>query len=206
MIPARLFRTVPATVDEQVEALWTAACEIHPEWGHVTHRDPLNPSEWPLTSSAWRRCMTGAQLAGLIRLESLWHHGGVYIDSDVELYRPLDPFLGLRGFSVWEDAKTAPDFVLGAEPEHPAVRECIDLALTRIRSDSTDWRTGNGAWSTGPGVTTAVLPGRADWLMLPPGSFAPYHYSEPHRRDQDHRSEQPWAYGAHHWHHSWEGH
>jgi hypothetical protein len=66
---------------------------------------------------------------------------------------------------------------------------------------------GEGAWLSGPGVTTAALPGRGDVLLLPPGSFYPYHYSEKEaRRGEDHASEQPWAFGAHHWHHSWKGH
>lgn len=205
MIPRRLVRTVPATTDSGVERFWEQACKLHPDWEHVTHRDPLTIDEWPLTARAWHRCRSGAQLAGLVRLETLWHHGGIYIDSDLELYRSLEPFTGLRGFSIWEDPNTAPDFVLGAEPEHPAIRECIEAALWRISSDSTDWRTGNGAWSTGPGVTTTVLPDRDDWLMLPPGSFAPYHYSQRNKRHHDHRADQPWSYGAHHWRHSWEG-
>jgi len=205
VIPTRLVRTVPRTTSAEVEAFWSTACDLHPEWTHDTLRDPLDADAFPLTFRAWHRCRSGAQLAGLVRLETLWHHGGIYIDSDVELYRSLDPFTGLRGFSCWEDQKTAPDFVLGAEPEHPAIRECIDMALWRITSDSSDWRDGNGAWSTGPGVTTSVLPGRDDWLMLPPGTFAPYHYTEPHLRHHDHRTEQPWSYGAHHWWHSWEG-
>jgi len=175
VIPARLIRTIPAEPSEDAERYWRIACDLHPEWGHWTYRDPISPAWFPLTSPSWHLCRSGAQKAGLIRLEALLTMGGVYIDSDVELFRPLDPLRGCAGFGLWEDANTVPDFVLGAPKDHPAIRECLRLALERItQPDNADWRTGNGAWSTGPGVTTTVLPGRSDFLLLPPATFAPY--------------------------------
>jgi hypothetical protein len=197
-IPRILHRTVPTETTAEVEGFWRAACLMHPEWEHRTWRDPLDPADFPETSPVWDRCTSGAQLAGLVRLEALWHHGGVYIDSDVEMYRPLDPLCGVAGFAGWEDARVVPDAVLGFTPQHPAVAEMIDLAYAAVRD-------GHGAWKSGPGVTTTVLPGRRDVLLLPPGSMYPYHYTERHRRGEDHRSKQPWALMAHHWHHSWKG-
>lgn len=203
MIPRILHRVVPADTSDEVEGFWSGAFLLHPGWDLRTHRDPLNASAWPLTSPLWPLCTSGAQLAGLVRLEALWRFGGVYIDSDVELYRGLEPLLGLSAFAAWEDAETIPDAVLAAEPGHPAIRECIDLACDRLRSRSDDWRSGSGAWATGPGVLTTLLPGRHDVTLLPPGSFYPYHYTERERRHEDHRAAQPWAFGAHHWAASW---
>lgn len=203
MIPPRLIRTIPEHVTAEVERFWERAGELHPDWELVTYREPIEPDWFPITGPLFDRCRSGAQKAGLIRLEVLLNTGGVYLDSDVELYRPLDALLGLRGFAAWEDPEVVPDAVLAAEPEHPAIRECLRLAVDRITSDAGEWRTGNGAWATGPGVTTTVLPGRADFALLPPGSFYPYHYTEKHRRHEDHRTAQPWALGAHHWHASW---
>lgn len=198
-IPRILHRTVPARTDADVEAWWDHFRMLHPGWELMTHRDPLEPATWPETGDLWARCQSGAQKAGLIRLEALWRWGGIYVDSDVEPYRSLDPLLQLPGFAGWEDAKVVPDAVLGAEPGHPAVRLMLDRARAAIEA-------GAKAWDSGPGVTTATLPGRSDWLLLPPGSFYPYHYSEKKtRRRDDHRAEQPWAFVAHHWHHSWEG-
>ena len=203
MIPHRLYRTVPETTTDEVEAFWAKACELHPTWEHITYREQVDPAWFPITGRAFERCDSGAQKAGLIRLELLLHGGGIYIDSDVELYRPLDSLCGLQGFAAWEDADVVPDAVLGAKADHPAIGKCLQLALERITSGSSDWRTGSGAWSTGPGVTTTVLPGRSDFALLPPGSFYPYHYNEKGRRHEDHAAAQPWAFGAHHWHHSW---
>jgi hypothetical protein len=47
-----------------------------------------------------------------------------------------------------------------------------------------------------------VLPNRDDVALLPPGSFYPYHYTERHRRHEDHAAA-PWTFGAHHWAASW---
>ena len=206
MIPARLIRTIPPEPTDEAELFWQRACELHPSWEHVTYRDPIDPAWFPMTGPHWHLCRSGAQKAGLIRLEALLHGGGVYLDSDVEVFRSLAPLRHCSAFATWEDTSTVPDFVLGATPNHPAIRACLDLALERIRqTGNADWRTGSGAWATGPGVTTTVLPGRADVLLLPPPCFAPYHYSEPHRADEDHAA-QPCTFGAHRWAHAWAGH
>lgn len=203
MIPQILFRVVPERTTDEVEDLWRLAVDLHPDWLHITYRDPIDLAKVPQIAPVAHLATTGAQLAGLVRLAALWNHGGVYIDSDFECFRPFDPLLDLSAFAGWEDANVVPDAVLGASMAHLAIGACLALAMDRIRSNSTDWRTGNGAWSTGPGVTTTVLPGHPDVVLFPPGSFYPYHYSERHRRHDDHRGANPWAFGAHHWHASW---
>lgn len=203
MIPARLIRTVPKAPNVEVEQFWNTARVLHPTWDLVTFRDPIDPVAFPITSPHWDRCTSGAQFAGLIRLEALHHLGGCYIDGDVELHQALDPLRTCSAFAAWEDERVVPDAVLGAEAGHPAIAACLDLALTRLYSESTDWHDGAGAWSTGPGVTTTILPGRTDVLLLPPQSFYPYPYTERHRRHEDHRA--PFTFGAHHWAGSWLG-
>jgi hypothetical protein len=194
-IPRIFHRVVPEHTSPEVEAWWERLQELHPGWRFLTHRDPLTASEWPETSRHWRRCKTGASLADLVRLEALWRWGGIYVDSDVEPYRSFEPLLPLEAFAAWEDARVVPNAVMGARREHPAIRECIDLAVKRVS---------RGTWEGGPGVTTRVLVGRPDVLLLPPGSFYPYHYTEKEqRRSEDHATAQPWAFGAHHWHASW---
>jgi len=203
VIPYRLVRSVPAETSDEAEAFWRTACDMHPNWRHDTFRDPIDPAQFPLTSPHWARCSSGAQLAGLVRLEALWHDGGIWLDSDVEIFRPLDPLLHCSAFAAWEDENVAPDAVIGATPHHPALKECIDLALARLGSSSPDWRVGNGAWGTGPGVTTTVFPGRSDVLLLPPGSFYPVHYSAKTDADWATAGRAPWTFGVHRWAASW---
>lgn len=196
-IPPRLVRTVPRETTQQVEDYWNGACAFHPQWEHVTLRDPLDPEDYPNTAPVWDRCTSGAQFAGLVRLEAIWARGGIYVDSDLEILRPLDPLLAPPFWATWEDEQTIPDFVFGAEAKHPITGALMQAAVEAVRH-------GEGAWGSGPGVFTTLLIGRSDALLLAPGSFAPIHYTA--KMDADWtglRARFPYAYGAHHWHHSW---
>lgn len=192
-IPRILHRTVPAETSEQVEAWWAEFQGLHPGWEFRTHRDPMDPKDWPLTGDLWDRCANGAQKAGLIRLECLVTHGGVYVDSDVQPFRSLEPLLQLPAFAGWEDERCVPDAVLGAEPGHQAFRLMLDKARSVIEG-------GGDAWHSGPGVTTETLPNRPDVLVLPPGAFYPHHYLQ--KRNPT-ANDGPWVFARHHWHGSW---
>jgi len=208
MIPRILFRTVPAVTDEQTEAWWAASRSLTPGWQHLTYRDPIDPTDFPLTARHWASCTSGAQMAGLIRLEALYNHGGIYLDSDVELWRPVDSLLQVHGFAAWEDQNTIPDAILGFQAGHPALPVMIAEAIARL---------GDGAWQSGPGVTTRNLQGRDDVLLLPPQAFYPYHWRAREKQKHDQttvegranlaqlRATSPFSFGAHYWRHSWKG-
>jgi mannosyltransferase OCH1-like enzyme len=194
-IPKILHRTVPAETSEQVEKWWEGFQLMHPDWELRTWRDPLSADDFPLTYHLHSRCANGAQKAGLVRLELLVTHGGVYVDSDVEAVRPLDALMHAPAFAAWEDEKVVPDAVMGAAPRHPAFREMLNMAISLIECGSQD------AWETGPGISTSVLPGRDDVLLLPPSSFYPVHYKEKNALGS--RNQNPWVFVEHKWHHSW---
>lgn len=195
-IPAILHRTVPAETTPEVEAWWAQFAELHPNWDLRTYREPIDPALFPITSPVWSKCQNGAQKAGLIRLEALVTWGGVYVDSDVEPLRPFDPLLPLRAFAGWEDETTIPDAVLGARPHHEAFEAALRDAVAAVRK-------GRDAWTSGPGVTTRRLRDRYDVTVLPPGAFYPYHYLAKAAKDTISAESAPWAFCAHHWHHSW---
>jgi mannosyltransferase OCH1-like enzyme len=200
MIPRNLFRTVPEKTSQHVETWWKWAVEFHQGWNCQTYRDPLNPDEFPMTSPYWKHCQHGAQLAGLVRLELVYTHGGVYIDSDFQCYRSFGHLLGLEGFAGWEDEKVVPDAVFGARAGHPAIEQCIETATALVEM-------GKGPWDTGPGVFTDVLPRRQDFILFPPAILYPYHYSQKKKASvaKKYYGDNPWTIGAHHWNASWVG-
>lgn len=210
-IPLRIIRTVPEQTTEQVEHLWKIACDLHPDWDHITIRDGQYHQHaierlFPLSSGHWESCGTGAQKSGLIRLEELYWRGGIYIDSDYECWRPFDQLKDVTGFVAYEDANTIPDAVMGFEKRLPIVRTMLEEAISLIDS---------GAWESGPGVITRNLRDQQVITVLPSDAFYPYHYSVKRRYSAGSpigdrnlarlRKSKPFSFGAHHWHASWVG-
>lgn len=194
-IPKRLIRTVPEKTTDVVEAFWAQAIALHPDWEHITLRDPVDRIQFPLTSHLWDTCESGAQLADLIRAEELWHRGGIYIDSDVEVYRSFEPLLGLSAFAGWDCVDYIPNAIMGAAPGHPAMWRVVELSAERHHL---------GTWPAGVGVTTEVFKDRDDIALFPPGSFYPVFWKDRDRTNWNTvQARNPWAFCVHRAHHSW---
>lgn len=54
-----------------------------------------------------------------VRLWALYEYGGVYMDTDVEVLRPLDDFLKHEAFSGFEDGELIPTGIMAAKRRHP---------------------------------------------------------------------------------------
>lgn len=193
-IPRLLHRVVPEETNATAERWWAEFQRLHPGWRFMTHRDPLDPAVFPLTSPYWGKVTAGAQLADLVRLEALLHWGGIYVDQDVEPFRPFGPLLSLEAFAAWEDPKVIPNAVMGARPGHPAIRAALDAAIKAIP---------RGVWEGGPGVTTRVFRDRDDVLVLPPGTFYDVDYRDPDRDRLMRERPAPWTFARHHYWGSW---
>lgn len=63
--------------------------------------------------------------ADYIRFYALYHHGGIYLDSDVEVLRSFDPLLELPYFAGAETAGTIEAAVLGAEKGCDWIGHCL---------------------------------------------------------------------------------
>lgn len=58
-----------------------------------------------------------AFVSDFVRLKILYDHGGIYLDTDVELIKPLDPLLKHRGFMGFDEkGMVATGLGFGAEP------------------------------------------------------------------------------------------
>lgn len=79
-----------------------------------------------------------AQLANYVRLYALLEEGGVYLDTDVEVRRPLDPLLGDGCFVGFEKKRltyrAATNAIIGAEPGHPFIRANFDAFRWSLQS------------------------------------------------------------------------
>lgn len=55
-----------------------------------------------------------AFVSDYVRLYVLYHYGGIYMDTDVEVIRPLDQFLKHEAFSGFENQSNIPTGIIGA--------------------------------------------------------------------------------------------
>ena len=79
--------------------------------------DQIPYTRWCYDNQKW------AFLSDYARLAVVAEHGGVYLDTDVELVKPLDPLMGYEAFFGFENesnVNTGQGF--GAQASHPTVR------------------------------------------------------------------------------------
>lgn len=56
-----------------------------------------------------------AFVTDVVRLYALYHEGGIYMDTDVEVIKPLDSFLKHTAFSGFEDETQVPTGIMASE-------------------------------------------------------------------------------------------
>lgn len=61
-----------------------------------------------------------------VRLKVLHEYGGIYLDSDVEVYKSLDDLLCNRAFTGFEDKDKVAPWILACEQGNPIIKEFLD--------------------------------------------------------------------------------
>jgi hypothetical protein len=193
VIPRIIHRTLPAQPKAEVDAIWQTVVRHTNGWDRRTYQSPRDPNDWPITGHAFGKCVDRAMESNLVRFEALWNHGGVYLDSDVSLVRPLDSLLGAGMLIGMEDEEWLGTAVVAAVPRHPAVRVALDAMVAHVLS--------GGPRSTCPRVVTPLLKSRDDVTVLPRKAFYPVAFGQRDPRWDWSADEQVFA--VHHWHNSW---
>ena len=60
-----------------------------------------------------------------VRLYALYHEGGVYMDTDVEVLKPLDDLLGYEAVSGFETETQIPTGLMASREGHPFIQELL---------------------------------------------------------------------------------
>lgn len=74
------------------------------------------------------------------RLKIIYENGGIYLDTDVELIKPLDPLLEYEGFMGFQnDGTVATGLGFGAVAGHPLIRAMLDdyMEIPFLKEDKT---------------------------------------------------------------------
>lgn len=78
-----------------------------------------------------------AFVSDYIRLYALYNYGGIYLDSDVLVFKRFDElhdlkfFTGVEFRSMEKEKYWLEAAVMGAEPQNPMIRECMEFYETR---------------------------------------------------------------------------
>ena len=67
-----------------------------------------------------------AFVTDVVRLYALYNEGGIYMDTDVEVLKPLDEILVYEGVSGFETDVNVPTGLMGAMAQHPMIGELLN--------------------------------------------------------------------------------
>lgn len=96
------------------------------EW----NEDNFDISSIPYVKEAYE-ARKFAFVSDYVRLYALHKHGGIYLDTDVEVIKPLSVFLQHEAFSGFEDQKFLQSGTMGAAKGHPWIKELLENYDTR---------------------------------------------------------------------------
>ena len=90
-----------------------------------------NESNYDFTSVPYMKEAYEAKKWGFVpdyaRLDIIYQHGGIYLDTDVEIVRSFDPLLSLLGFAGFQDGSlVALGLGFGAEAGNPVIKELMN--------------------------------------------------------------------------------
>jgi mannosyltransferase OCH1-like enzyme len=97
----------------------------HPDWEHRFWGEDQLPAD-PIRPEVLERLRSPVERSDILRLEILYTHGGVYVDTDLECLRPLDDTLGEADFvaTTFKPGRVTNTFIASA-PKHPLLERAL---------------------------------------------------------------------------------
>lgn len=172
---------------------------LHPDWEMRLWTDANLP---PLANQAlFDSAPSFAAKADILRYELLLRFGGVYVDTDFECLKNIEPLLdGVECFVAQQKDLDA-DFgkfcyvnnaLMGAVPGHPLFRDLVESLPQHMASLPPDIP---ASYLTGPHFLTTLLQAHPEVKIFSSKFFYPYTATERWRRHEKF----PDAYAVHHW-------
>lgn len=168
----------PPPIMEMCRQSWLKFC---PDYEIVHLSDADIPSS-PYT----RRETNPALIADYMKAYYAYHRGGLVLDDDVEVLRPLDDLLG-ESFIAWQQEGMVNMAVSGWEPGSPFLKRVLSCYDTMA------------GWDVMPRIMTNCFED-GDVKVYPTHYFFPYNWTE---TDPGKENYPPEAYTVHHWTGTW---
>ena len=187
-------KTDPA-LPEQFAIYRDGWLRLHPGWDYKLWN--MENIDFPLRRpELLKKAGSYAQMADILRLEIIYQHGGIYIDTDFECLNPIEPLINnVDLFFCSEDGLTFTQSIFGAEKAHPLLLRLVEGLPSKIGIELPNLE-------TGPGYVTKSLinDGFSGGLtVFPRTTFFPYNFYELHRANE----EFPDSYAVHRYAGSW---
>ena len=125
----------------------------------------------PRVAAAYARLTDGAAQADLWRLVTLYREGGVYLDIDASLVRPLSAIVAGRDAVYLWDRKRFSNYFLATVPGNPVFAQFIDRVVDGIEHHH-ERHERSVFYVTGPGALESVLDTHPGIEYLPRKSVA----------------------------------
>lgn len=111
-----------------------------------------------------------------IRLYALYHYGGIYLDSDIEVFKSFDDLLDDAAFTGFENDKDIAAWIFGSEKGNPLFKELLDYYVDK------EFVFSNGSYNMIPNVVpvTAILEKHG---LIRNNTFQKLDYITVYRRD-----------------------
>jgi mannosyltransferase OCH1-like enzyme len=150
----------------------------------------------PACRALLAQCRHPAQMADLLRMEILYRHGGIYVDTDFECLRSIDALVtNIQTFGCSEDGHHISIGIIGARKGSAIIGRVIASFPATIPDIDVNI-------ATGPGMFTRVILGQGfdrDFTLFPTHYFYPFNYHTPDRERVDLSK----SYAVHHYADSW---
>lgn len=117
------------------------------------------------------RCSSLAQQADIVRYEVLLKEGGVYLDTDMECLRNIEPIIqSIDFFGCWQKSGIISNAIFGAVPGHGILTELVQRSRPEFQTDP--WN------AMGPPFFTSVVLRCGGAKIFPRETFIPYTWAE----------------------------
>jgi len=181
--------------------------KLMPDYEIMLWNEANSPMHLPYLQAALKY-KKWANLSNFVRIYALYHHGGIYMDTDMEVLKSLEEFRQYGSFLGLELGEENPkdivvnNAIFGAEKKHPFIEKCMDFYLKYFDGRDT-------ALDSSPYLVTRLLKeegmhqyGRQNVggvELFPKEYFYPYHITEQFTPECVKEN----TYTIHHWGYSW---
>jgi len=185
---------------------------IMPDWEIRRWDESNSPMNHTYIKTA-KKHKKWANISNFMRLKVLNDHGGIYLDSDMKILKPLDAFLKDSCFLGFEEGDENLDIfwvnnaIMGSEKRHPFVKICFNTLLKEF--DGSEMPN-----ESSPRLTTRMLKEHRglkkygfqqleDVVLYPTPTFYPICYEEAYKTKKLNIADYPDSFAIHMWGRTW---